>query len=559
MKDKNRFITVSSLEKVFPNDGPKSGLKEYGAFRNEAFHFQAAFFTKNLLRDCRLEIVSEIRDYVSARVVEPVPAYLSRKRGEDDGYILKKRGDCTLYPDLLRPMEPAGEFARQGLWTVFWITADGRERPLPPGRHEIHIALICESDTKAGECIFTLDVADAFLPAADLRYTAWIHYDCIAEAHGLEIFSDAYYPVLNAYLKSAVSHGMTMLYTPLFTPPLDTAAGGERMTAQLTDVTLSPDGAYRFGFDKLRRFIGNAKAAGVSQFEFSHIATQWDARACPKIVARTAEGEKRIFGWDTESTSEAYLGFLDAFFKALSVFVRENGLSDAVCFHISDEPSAEILPRFRVLKEKIAAHFANPRIIDALSDPRFLDEGIVTDPAAATDHFGAFAGKGLKWVYYCGWQRKNYLSNRFFNMPSQRNRILGFQLYQTGVSGFLHWGFNFYRTVLSRRPIDPYFVTDAGGGFESGDSFIVYPYGGGAAESLRHEVFFDGIQDYRALKLLESLTSRAYVLSLLKKEGIDGFTKYPRSADRHLRFRAKINGLIRERTRRAGGAEIASD
>jgi hypothetical protein len=190
--------------------------------------------------------------------------------------------------------------------------------------------------------------------------------------------------------------------------------------------------------------------------------------------------------------------------------------------------------------------------MDALSDPEFFDEGIVTSPVAATDHFEAFAGKDLKWVYYCGWQRKNYLPNRFFNMPSQRNRILGFQMYQAGVSGFLHWGFNFYHTVLSRRSIDPYFVTDAGGGFESGDSFIVYPCGGGTLESLRHEVFFDGIQDYRALKLLESLTSRVYVFGLLKKEGINGFTKYPRSAKWHLRFREKINGLILEQIKLGG-------
>ena len=40
-----------------------------------------------------------------------------------------------------------------------------------------------------------------------------------------------------------------MLLTPVFTPPLDTAIGGERRTVQLVDVHVTENG-YTFGFDK---------------------------------------------------------------------------------------------------------------------------------------------------------------------------------------------------------------------------------------------------------------------------------------------------------------------
>lgn len=118
------------------------------------------------------------------------------------------------------------------------------------------------------------------------------------------------------------------------------------------------------------------------------------------------------------------------------------------------------------------------------------------------------------------------------------------QLYRNGAKGFLHWGYNFYNTALSRRSVDPFFETDAGGSFQSGDSFIVYPGEKGALDSLRLEVFREGMQDYRALLLLEQCAGREKVLSFLHEAGIDGFTQYPRGREDFLAVRQKLNRLI---------------
>lgn len=48
---------------------------------------------------------------------------------------------------------------------------------------------------------------------------------------------------------------MNTLYTPLFTPPLDTAVGKERKTVQLVEVSLDKEGNYTFDFARLQRFI----------------------------------------------------------------------------------------------------------------------------------------------------------------------------------------------------------------------------------------------------------------------------------------------------------------
>jgi hypothetical protein len=136
-----------------------------------------------------------------------------------------------------------------------------------------------------------------------------------------------------------------------------------------------------------------------------------------------------------------------------------------------------------------------------------------------------------------------------FSQPSQRNRVLGVLLYKYEAKGFLQWGHNFWYSQYSKYPIDPYKVTDADGAFPSGDAFVVYPgKDGNPLNSLRHLVFNDAFQDLRALKLLESLTSRKYVLTLIE-QGLDvplSFQTYPHEQEWLLDLRERINNKIAE-------------
>ena len=130
-------------------------------------------------------------------------------------------------------------------------------------------------------------------------------------------------------------------------------------------------------------------------------------------------------------------------------------------------------------------------------------------------------------------------------MPSARTRILGMQLYKYNIEGFLQWGYNFWNTQFSKKAIDPYCVTDAGGAFPSGDAFVVYPgeeYQ--PVESLRFEIMREAMQDIRALRLLESKIGREKTLSLLEDAGEITFYSYPTSAKWLLEKREQINHLI---------------
>jgi hypothetical protein len=59
-------------------------------------------------------------------------------------------------------------------------------------------------------------------------------------------------------------------------------------------------------------------------------------------------------------------------------------------------------------------------------------------------------------------------------------------------------------------------------------------------------VFNEGLQDMRALKLLEELTDKETVLEMLTD--LEGFTVYPRNSRYILELREKINQRIKALT-----------
>ena len=123
------------------------------------------------------------------------------------------------------------------------------------------------------------------------------------------------------------------------------------------------------------------------------------------------------------------------------------------------------------------------------------------------------------------------------------------QLYKYDLEGFLQWGYNFYNAQYSDYPVNPYLVTDGDEFFPAGDGFQVYPGADGfPEESIRMMITAQALYDLRALRLLESLTSRTHVLALID-EGLQTpvtFSVYPGSAAYLLNLRARVNREIAE-------------
>ena len=438
-----------------------------------------------------------------------------------------------------------GEFViPNGGTCCYWISVEPEGKIA--GTYPIEIRIFDDQKNQVGQVRYDLEIIDAELPKLSIYNTNWFHGDCIGTHHGVKILSDAWFDLVDEYMAVYAKFGLNLILTPVFTPPLDTNIGEERPTTQLVEVTCT-NGQYSFGFDNLKRWIELTRKNGIEFLEISHLFTQWGAKHCPKIMA-TVDGEyKRIFGWDTDAVSKEYEAFLDAFLPALIQFLTAEGIMDKCLFHVSDEPSEEHREQYAACKALLTKYLDENCLIDALSRYEFYTSGVVKNPVAANNHIQPFLDNNVEtlWTYYCCSQRED-VANRFMAMPSYRNRVLGSQLYKYNIKGFLQWGFNFWFSVRSQRPINPYTDTASDYTFPAGDAFVVYPKLPWQEEpvySLRLFVYNEAFQDFRALKLLESLTSREEALSLLTE--LENFDKYPRNIEFYVQLRETINQKIK--------------
>lgn len=537
---------LSSLTKVFADETPaEKAFNSASALFGETYSFQVAYTSDTLLKNINVNLDSSLADRILIRTVGLVPSEMPCFKNPDDNVLRTTPG---LYPDPLYELNQQSINAVPQQWRSIWVSVE-LDQSVSAGLHSIQISFLSdEGEILAVSDVFQLTVIPAALPPQKLIHTEWFHVDCIATQYGVEVFSEAHWTLLERYVDSMVKHGMNMILTPLFTPPLDTRIGGERPTVQLVQVNAQGD-TYHFDFDQLTRWVTMCKKLDVKYFEFSHLFTQWGAKCAPKIVGTVHGEEKKLFGWETDASSEAYRNFLDQFLPSLDRYLKVNGLDKQSWFHVSDEPELSHLESYQAASEIVRRHLSDYPIMDALSDLDMYERGLVQRPITGNNHIEPFLEHGVPdlWTYYCCAQHQE-VSNRFFNMPSSRNRIIGLQLYKFGLQGFLHWGFNFWYSQYSiDQKLDPYRSTDAKLGFPSGDSYLVYPGEEGPIESIRLEVLYEALQDLRALELLEQKIGKEQTIKLME-EGLTApltFSVYPKgSGEWLLAARERINQAL---------------
>ncbi len=562
-----RMIPLTSLEKVFLDTEPEAVIIQAGngvfkagsILKNEKFSFQVAFNMTGVnanTAEGKLSIDSPISRHINPRLVGSLPSVTTSYRPADDYYLRLSPG---LFPDPLFDISDGNVKFLPGKWQSIWFTVKcpGNTKP---GSYPIAITLASPQKNVSNSVTVELEIMNVSLPEQKLIYTNWLHCDCIASMHKCRIFSEKHWHLVEKYVKAASDNGMNMVLTPAFTPPLDTPQGGERATAQLVGINKNGD-SYTFDFRLLGRWIDMCLKNGIKYFEHTQLFSQWGAEHAPKIMAWEEGAYRRIFGWETDATGPLYSGFLRQYIPALLDFLKSKGVDRKTFFHISDEPSLKHIGSYTAAHEIIAGMLDGYELFDALSEYEYYEKGLVTAPVVTIRKIENFTGKVENlWAYYTGYTVPS-MSNRFFSMPSARNRILGTQLYKFKVKGFLQWAFNFYYTTLSKEDCNPFISTDAYGEFPSGTAYMVYPGENGPVESLRLLVFNEGLQDMRAMQLLESLAGRDAVMAIIDDpayadeysekdengiyKGIS-FFRYPHGSKYIMSIRERINRKIKE-------------
>ena len=550
---------VSSLTKVYTDSSidALSSYKRISALKGERISFQLVTqyvkesgdgkFTE---RKLYTPVVNgALSEYATLREVRNVGVELPTLPDlADDGY---ERLTPGLYPDILTPLCHSGRVNARALFpSSVWIDVDVPEDLAGSGEMALTVELTDDAGEVAGCEQILIDVIDAILPEQALTVTQWFHCDSLAHYYDVDVWSEKHWRIIENFVHVAAKNGINMLLTPVFTPPLDTKIGGERLTTQLVGVRVE-DGKYSFDFSLLDRWVNMCDRVGIKYFEISHLFTQWGAKHAPKVMA-TVDGEyRRIFGWETDAQAEEYVAFIRRFLTEFIEHMKKGGNDKRCYFHISDEPTKDQLESYRAAVESISDLLDGYVVMDALSDYDLYEQGLVSTPISNTNSIANFVDKGIPnlWAYYCCGECSG-VSNRFIAMPSCRNRSIGMQMYKYDIAGFLQWGFNFFSNQQSTDSVNPFMNTSGDSWVPAGDAISVYPgFRGEALESLRIVVFYHALEDMRAMKLCESLYSKAEVVAAI--EDVMGkelrFNVCADSESTMLAIRERINEMIKDK------------
>ncbi len=557
-----KTVVLSSLHKVYTDTCPEErAISELSALKNEPLSFQVSYKTDDGQKYIAFSIAVESELPISLYSVDYVPILHS-----DVDYANCDHGP-GLFPDTLRPKspnpqikqvlfgqqqiyfeqnEPNLQYALRDSWRSMWFTVNEDGEMVKPGEYDVRVKMLSRfSNNVIGESVIKVKIIDAALPKQEMFYTNWFHYDCLCDYYGIEPCSPKFWEVIEKHVGVAAKNGMNMILTPCFTFALDTPIGSERKTVQLVDVTVN-NGKYSFGFANLKKFIDICKKVGIEYFEHYHLFTQWGAKAAPKIMG-TKDGEyQQLFGWSTVASGDEYKEFLHAYIPALKEFLKAEGLEKKIFFHISDEPTEQNIEDYKKAVDTLGDLLDGDMCGDALSDYCFYEQGLVKTPIVDVIAVENFVGRcDNMWCYYTGGEPKENVSNRLVLTASERNRIIGVQMYMHDIKGFLHWGYNFYYDLLSHGFGDPK-VNPGCYRWLPGAAYLAYPdSNGGCLPSIRQKVFHEGLIDVRALKTAEKLCGKEKVHSLVEKHfGKVTFYTCPESPEQLLKFREDLNLLI---------------
>jgi len=486
---------LSSLVRVYPATLPgEQQTFVLEAARGERVSFQVAFRRDTQCCQVTASVAAQEALDIQVRRVGYVPLpHLNTgvPREEIDGVAYLP----GLAPDPLLPEMTIHAGVHET--NAFWITVR-IPYSTAPGNYPVYITLApLDEDPVTLEA--QVQVHAAVLPLRrNFPVTHWFYADALIDWYKLTPFTEEFWTILRPYLADVAAHGQDTIYVPIFTPPLD----GVKRPTQLLHVVRVGD-CYQFDWTMVRRWIAEAKAHGLTHFEWCHLFTQWGVQHAIRIYEGHGLDNSLLWPPETGAVSPTYRNFLAQFLPEFERFLRDEGLMAQSFFHLSDEPhGAKHLANYRAARELLRELAPWMKVMDALSEISFAREGLTDVPIPSIDQAPSFVAEGLPaWSYFCCGPRGHYL-NRLLDTPLVKVRMSGWLFYRLQAHGFLHWGYNYWYKSQTQQLIDPYIVTDgqAWPGWAYGDPFQVYPGADGPVDALRWEIFAESLQDYALLQ-----------------------------------------------------------
>lgn len=574
------------LSRVFPLDAPPRGARALAAAGwqlcaagGEFVSFQLGLWTEaNLsdieisptpLRSGRHEIESSaIRVRWTGLVPVPIVSF-DVEGAERPDYV------PGWYPDPLLDAPVARGFtgteANRATAVHFTLRV---KRGTPPGIYRGGVTIRCGGKVRARTPL-VVEIWPFRLPSRPtFHFTNWLQLDCITKWHRCAPWSERHWRLLNLYAKEMAEHRQNVVSTPTI---IGNFHNSDPMT--LVDITRKSDGGYCFDFRRLERWVRLFRGHGFELFEMWHLASQADGRYAPPFSFFDETRRARIERGRLSTDAAEYRKLIASFLPALTQWLERRDLTRHFLLHVFDEPAREHWPRYVKLSALFRKYAPDIRHLDAISASALITEaGADIDiPVPTTQHLDADeyyrrrARDGIEplwWYTCCGpWGR---FANRFVSMPLINTRILSWQAFTFGISGYLHWGYNFWHRIrqdasgwpgisgyADHTLVNPY--REHGADWAVGDACIVYPplewwRDLAPVSSLRYEAMREGLQDYELLRMCDEHARKSdnpgaarnarRLLAAVRGPIAGSLTEFTRDAGLLLKTRREIGGCI---------------
>lgn len=526
---------VDSLVKVFPEDKPAGAVEPlFDAARRSSVSIQLAVRTAGALAGVTLE-APPLRG-PGARIPSPQVRWVkyvkvnSNSTGTPEEELVHKAPG--LFPDALIDEFPVT--LEKDQTRSFWITVRVPAEQ-KPGEYKGELRLLA-AGKRLARVPYRVKVYSATVPAPiPLAITNYMNLsERLFQAHfGISRNSPEWWDALGNIAGFLAEHHQNGVFQN--TPGL--------VKARLEN------GAMRYDFAGFDRFFGTFISAGVdANIQGGNLMERERRKGATINVDAWVEenGEpvlKRVPLADPRSRA-----FLDSYLPALYEHLKSKGWEKKYMQGVMDEPTALETEAFAEVAALVRKHMPGVRIIEPMSlrlDPAFLTRNIdvwvmhlgTIETKRAVIEQQAREGREL-WFYTALSPRGRY-PNRLIDYSLLKVRILHWLNYKYGLTGYLHWGANYWSAdpFENTQPV----INQGRTLLPPGDAFITYPNRTGRTfySSLRLEQMREGIEDYGLLHELGKKNPEA--ARRIAGEAMQSLTEYVRDAKR---FRAIQRELL---------------
>lgn len=345
----------------------------------------------------------------------------------------------------------------------------------------------------SAELPLSVHVYRAVVGPAELRTSNWFRMRWNHMKISPIPFSREYWDLLDRYAANMAEHRQNTVQVPLM---------------ELVQFEFDGAGEMSFDFSRVDAWLSTFERRGMVRliegepFGRRGDGGKWDAQF--EFEVRTQADGKTVAQWLPAGSPDVE-SFYSAFLPALAGHLRNTGRIARYAQHVADEPIPANASSYRQFAALMRKHAPDIRIIEACQAKElaeFIDVWVVILDMLHRDFdfFKARRAAGVEvWHYVCVWPQHEY-ANRFIELPLLKTRLLYWICGRYGLSGFLHWGYNYWTND------DPFtHTTPYNPGFQylpAGDACIVYPGSDGPLDSIRHEASRDGMADAELLRML---------------------------------------------------------